>query len=502
MTPAPDEGRTLADCDPNSFQIDLIRRYLAGQTIIGVWGALGCGKSAGLALLVKVVAETRPGAGVLCVMDSYPNLRAIALRNMSQVLRPPWRYIKSERTWTHPNGSWVELRHYTVTSTGHEGQNPLEGRDVHLVIIDEAQAFDDSQVFKHANDRARQAVRDMNGNLHHAGVVVNGRPAAVDWWPHAIEAAGGVVLRPDWSVNAPNLDPGWYGRQVATRTPDEVRSLLHGDAFPVSDRPFGLWREAPWPDGNLLEGFKYDPELPAALCLDPGYRWPGAAVIQCQDRVHPVTGATVSLPVIMACICPDDCSTPELMVEAREHVWARPYRSLAPRPLMWIDDVVMDPAGKGVTAHTGMDDLELIGYPPPGAADPIPLLGNGLGLWPIAESDHHKQNVKVGIERVRRAILTSDGMRRLVAPADAWARWRAAPPTERNWARTVLGYRWPAKGRTMKAGAGQPQHLADAVRYWVRWALWDIPAVLTLGGMGTANEDEAPPWAAGVLGMR
>jgi len=485
----------------NRFQRDFLLTCLE-HPFVGVWGGIGCGKSVALAMLCKVVGETRPGCSIIFVMESYGDLGDIARPNLDAVLGPSWRWLAGVKRYAHPNGSEVKLRYYRdASNTRHEGANPLEGRDAHLVVIDEAQKFEDDTPFKHASDRARSSALDVNGVEHPAGVVVNGRPSAVEWWPTAIANAGGVVMRPVSEDNAANLDPGWFDRQRATRTPEEVDALMHGLPWPVADRPYGSWRPESWPAGNLLDGWVYDPARPTLAGIDWGYRWPAVVYVQDTERLNPDTGRVDPLSVMFRSQCPDDCLTPELLEHMREVAWPRHLAHLAPGPRIWLDGVVVDPAGLARNLHSGWSDVDAVAYPPPGGAAVEGPVGWGLGLAAIAETDAAKQDVRGGIVRVQRAICTADGGRRLVVPREVWDEWRSQAPPARNPAHTIMAYRWPEKGRPQNPGRGQPQHVADAIRYLVRYLLWTLPA-FDIGGAAGLIDVAPPAWVGRVKAER
>lgn len=471
---------SISDCKPNKFQRNLLRAYLSGETMIAVWGGVGCGKSVGLAMLAKLVSETRPGARTLIVMRSYSDLIRIAYRNLRSALGPAWAYNVSRKVWSHPNGSEVELAYYDLKSTQDEGQNPIDGADCHLVILDEANKYRDDLVFKHCNDRVRSWCADLNGQLHAPGLVINGRPSGIAWWPRAMrdllnkaeeqaKAAGkpcevtGRVLHVKSYTNAMHLGTDYYARQRAARTEAEYKAMIEGDRFPAPDRLFGEWSDDPWPVGNVLTDFEIDHNRHTYITIDPGIGWPAAVVWQRVERAHPELGPVV-LHVMVDVITVESQTTPYFLEEIRQHWWPRGHEHLAPIHCQGrLDEVAIDPrGGRKRSEDTGRTTEDLIQNPPPGAAGLSDTDSPGLGLWSHYD---YSTSVELRLTRVQRAICAGkERLRRLVICPQLHSRELTAKPEARGWRHTQLSYKLdPKRGMPKKGGPGDASGVADAV---------------------------------------
>lgn len=486
-----DDRPPLSECMPNSFQWELCREILSGINLLAVWGGIGCGKSTGLAMAAKLIAETRPGCGGYFVMSAYPQLNRTAVPNLLTMLGDPWDFKKAERKFVHPNGSWIALAYYDVKSTQHEGQNPIEGANAHWAIVDEAQMWATDMIFKHLSDRCRESAKDLNGNVYNPVIIMNGRPSSIDWWPRAVENAvaaakaaaetngtecvtHGRVMRVKSYANLARLGMDWVERQRAIRTPSEFRSLLEGELLETPDTILADWRDVDargkpcaWPEGNLLTDYQYDPSLPATVCVDPGIGFPAAVVIQSVTREHPTLGQ-IQLHVIVDVITAEHVTTPALLDKIRDRWWPREYEDVAPIDASGRFDLVVVDAhgGDNTNRHSGMTDVELVQQPPPGASD-VDFMGGGLGCETIASYDPVLTSVAYGVTKMQRLILSAAGVRRLVVSPELWRREREAPPTERGWNHTVRAYKYGPRGKPKKGGAGDPSGVADAVRLYV-----------------------------------
>lgn len=471
---------SIADCVPNSFQRNLIRLYLEGETMLAVWGGVGCGKSVGLAMLAKVVAELRPGARILIVMRTYKDLMRIAYRNLRSALGPAWTYNVSRRVWSHPNESEIELAYYDLKSTQDEGQNPIDGADCHLVIVDEANKYADDLVFKHCNDRVRSWATDLMGNLHPPGLVVNGRPSGIPWWPRAMQdlldkaeeqarekgkpcEVRGRVLHVKSYSNAMHVGTDYFARQAAARTKGEYKALIEGGTFPAPDRLFGEWSDEHWPAGNVLAGCKAEPDRHTYISIDPGIGWPAAAVFQRVERDHPVIGIVV-LHVLVGVVTVESKTRPYFLEEIRKEWWPRTYEHLAPPEVtLRLDEAALDPRGgrkrSDDTGFTAEDDIR---NPPPGDGSLQPFDTPGLGLQCLYD---YGPSPELKVSRVQRAICSGrEGVRRFVVSEELHERELAANPTDRGWRHTQLSYKMDKKkGIPKKGGPGDPSGVADAV---------------------------------------
>lgn len=403
---------------PNSFQAEMILAVLEGRMPLAVRAGVGVGKTAGVALLLLVMSEVVPDAEVLVVMKSQRSIKRNLNPTCKRLFAGKARWSARDFTWTFKTGFKVELAYYNRTEGSDEAENPIEGADVWLVIIDEAQQLPES-VFEHATDRARKKVYDINGTLRSAGVVAMGRPSARGWHRRlvreAVEKLGGDpdahVLSASTTVNAHNLDPDYLARQKAIRTPEQYRAMIECAEMPPEEgQVFGALSMAPWPEGNQLEDFSFEQRCPTWLSVDFGANTPHVLYIQ------EVRRGDLLLDCVFAELAPSKVLTPELAVMlttgadvgpgARVRVWPRDHRELG--DALPLDGVVGDPAGHQKSRQTGLSDIDVLRREP--TEDWMP----GLGVPVLAPTAAEQRSTRERATAIQSMICAADGHRRLV----------------------------------------------------------------------------------------
>lgn len=407
---------------PNDFQAELLIAVLEGTMPLAVRAGVGVGKTAGVALLLLVMSEVVPDAEVLVVMKSQRSIKRNLNPTCKRLFAGKARWSARDFTWTFKTGFKVELAYYNRTEGSDEAENPIEGADVWLVIIDEAQQLPES-VFAHATDRARKKVYDINGTLRSAGVVAMGRPSARGWHRRlvreAVEKLGGDpdehVLSASTRVNAHNLDPDYLARQKAIRTPEQYQAMIECAEMPPEEgQVFGELSVAMWPEGNQLGDFVYDESRPTWLAIDPGVNTPHVLYIQ------EVRRDGVLLDCVFAELAPSKILTPALAAmlttgadvgagavgaSRRLRVWPRHDRARG--TALPLDGIVSDPAGHQKDKHTGLSDIDVFRRAP--TEDWMP----GLGV-PVLAPTHSDRTARARATAIQSMICAADGHRRLV----------------------------------------------------------------------------------------
>lgn len=417
---------SAATITPNSFQAELIWAVLEGTMPLAVRAGVGVGKTAGIALLLLVLSDVVPDARVLVVMKSQRSIKRNLQPTCKKLFAGKARWSARDFKWSFATGFEVELAYYDRVDGGDEAANPIEGADMWLVIVDEAQQLPES-VFAHATDRARQLVYDINGEPRSAGVIAMGRPSARGWHRRlvrqAVEKLGGDpdahVLSATTHVNAHNLDSGYLARQAAIRTPAEYRAIIECAEMPPEEgQLFGMLSAAPWPEGNVYESFVYDPQRPTWLAIDPGQNTPHVLWIQEVEEL--VCGQRATIDVVFAEVAPSQTLTPALAVMLTTgamsdgrllRVWPRHLRG-GPEGAMPLDGVVADPAGHARDRHTGLSDIGLLMRAPD--EDWMP----GLGVTVRAPTGNEQRSTRARAWAIQSLLLAADGGRRLCLAPD------------------------------------------------------------------------------------
>ena len=433
-------------------------------------GGKGSGKSLLLCWLAVMLAYLRPGAEIALVMDTHKSLRDIHLPFLMQ-LAPSvggvWR--AGDLEWHFPNGSVIRMRHLEMAGDPMMGGSPVEGGNYHAVLMDEGQKVD-ARYWMVFLERARVAVLDLAGNLCAPLVITSGLPIGT-WWCAETARAGGLVLRPQTRDNTHN-DAGYEGRLRAAMTEARARAMLDGEEYTPEGAIYQEFVARDEADGGNLSDRVLDyARCRTALIIDPGVNRP-FATLAAQDLESKVwylaanwapdgdvNGVSVSR---LASIILRDC-----VLRAGWKQGGKPP----------IDEVWMDPAGRSRSQESARPQLEVWGLPPP----------EGIGQRPRINTDPSRVPVMAGIQRTQLAFER----KRLMMLASLYRKCMSEPPTQRNLARCLLGYRWDPRhdGEPLK-GDGNDDG-ADTVRYLVM-AMPDLWHIGTVSHAAPAPPREAP----------
>lgn len=429
---------------PLPWQADLAREVISGRCTLGaIRGGIGSGKSAALVTLADALAETRPGACIVLGMDTWPRLKDVH-QPLYQALCPAADWVASSRWYRYPNGSQVRLRHLDQPPGAAAGTSPLEGGNIHAVILDEAQALR-PDVLDLATSRARIDVKDVTGVQRPALVVACGIPVEPAWWVDRVRQVGGRVWLPVTAENVAHLGAGYLERQRAVLSTRDYAALIENRPLPPEGRVYYTWDPADHPFGCVLRRWRYRPEMRTAASVDFGLRRPAVLIAALDEDL----GAWV----VVDELAPDEILTPDLARQITRR--AVPRRVWAPGDRRYpLDILVADPAGGARSSQTGQSDLD--------------ILSAGVGMPATVERDPARREVRAGVTRVCLALER----RRLLVEGSLFDRGLRAPRGDRTLARAISGYAYPPRGGDQPAKDGVYDHHADALRYLVRHVLW------------------------------
>jgi len=459
---------------PNRLQAQMIRAVLDGRLPLAVRAGIGSGKTAGIALLILTLSEVVPDARILVVMKTQRTLKRNLMPACRALFQGRARWRARDDQWVFRSGLTAEMTHYDPAASADEAHNPIEGADMWLVIIDEAQMLPE-QVFRHATQRARQRVVDVIGRVCHAGVMVLGRPAAFEWHRRIVRDTARRlgrdpsrhVISATSRVNLANLSPHYIEQQRATLSEAQFRALVECGDMPTEGQAFTHWSLDPWPAGNLLAGFRYDPARRTVVAADLGRGSPHVLFIQPVERE--VDGKVVTLDVVFDELAPENVLTPRLAELIVARGWPRADRKPPPAVPYRIDEAVVDPAGHQRDRHSGLSDIALLRN---GPREPhLP----GLGVTILAPTAPDRRAVRARAERIERLIRSGDGIRRLVVAPTMLDR----PDGDRALVRALARYSHDdiARAETgRKAHRDLVSHAVDALGYYVAQHRWTIEA--------------------------
>lgn len=164
------------------------------------------------------------------------------------------------------------------------------------------------------------------------------------------------------SYDSPFLSKANLDSMAAMMDEATVQQELMGRFVITTGRMWDQFVEAPWPDGNILEGAEYDPNKPFFIGGDLGGGQSAFQIVQYFDPVHPVTGRRIfdgKLACIVAELTPSQMGLEAVMGEVIEHYCDGNHITRAPAMVIVGHDVeassVLGPSGAEYFKHLGWD---------------------------------------------------------------------------------------------------------------------------------------------------
>lgn len=451
----------------NPFQVRVVAAWLSGYRRIALRAGWGSGKSRALGVIAWLAGEQ--GTDVLWATDSGPRIQTVVQPVCEELLRPAgWRYNSQKNCWTK-NGATIWLRSYFRQGTRSAEANSIEGVNVGLVLLDEAQVFRDDEVLRKLFGRAR------TGTVTPA-IVMAGLPVWGAWWEAAAEKMGssGRILHGTSFDNLANLRPEWLADAPETLGKEEFEAMLLNKPRPPEGQIYSCWSAEP--GGNVIDGWQWSPTMRTVWSIDPGSAKPSATLwaedlklkawVLCGE-VNPHTAPT------------DPTLTPELARAMCGVAWPRHLAASKPPEVKFlVDAAIADPNAKRrdrnrETGQRARSDIQILSEPPAGLGAPGQ---SGIGLRPYVLDgtmpDYaDRTDVRAGIIRVRIAM----GLRKLLCTREVWD---AGQAKGRSFRKAVVGYRNDAWGQPVRFEGYDD--VMDTVRYLVRWpgapGLWTAHA--------------------------
>ena len=469
---------SLADFHFLDWQRDLIKAVVVDEVqAVAIRGGIGCGKSAALIFLAGILATSRPGATIVVVMDTYSRLEKVH-QPLAQVILPALGGTYRPSRWTYDlsNGSKVIFTYYDRPAGRPDAKNPLEGGTFHAVLVDECGTFNSNEVWKIANNRARQRVLDLNGRECSPLVVLCGYPEDPCWWVHEVQKAAQdpvaplkvAEFYPLTADNETNLSADYIARQIATLDPDEVEAKVYNRPKPKKGQVLSNWVADIWPNGNLLDE-KADKTRPTTLAIDFGGRNPAVLFLQHDERR--------GLDIIVDDLQPDNVDLEPLA----EMIRARGWNIVA---------AVGDVAG---LQHNPISRTNQIAF----LSRPVSQGGLGVQIRP-SPTDPRKRDIVEGVRKLR-ARIEWRGDRRLVMLKSLWDDGLRLGGGQRTMARCIQSYRWDElKGQPVKDG--KSDHGIDACRYWCVTYHWFEEGEAPRLSVYSPSSNDVKPAASKLIG--
>lgn len=479
------QGEASEEVSPivlNDMQVQIMADVFAAEPIIAVQAGWGSGKTSALVFAMQAISYLVPGGLTPLVLDTRPRYDRVLHLEIKKWCGPlGWTWHERKMTWTdpHTDSSFVVVPYFRP-ETKSSSHNPLEGVNgtSGYAIVDECQLLT-SEVAEKLTGRIRSGPKPVR--------ILVGLPEADAWWVAMAVRRGCEPIFAPSSVNARNLGENWLEDAAATISEEEHAAMVENKPQAATGVVYHEWVWKRWPDGNLApDWWVYRDDMPGYLSVDPGTRKPSALVIvhDEDERFGPGGADIVVAEVNTRRLTLADFTQAILAV-----AWPRSKQGDAPGPRYWLDDGVIDRAGRqarDVDLRSTADELEA-----PIVIAPDGSCIGGLGLPLHCTTDADKIRVSTGVQRVKRLVL-HQGRRRLLCSDAVYREGMATGKTKNSLYRALREYKYPSTGDTSnetpnKTGIEDP---VDALRYWaIRWRWYDGPGVLP----PTGRRDELVP---------
>lgn len=454
---------------------DIYSFFMEGVDSLCIWGGIGAGKSIALMQFVHHLCLTHCSIDeqgrkmplfVLIVGDAYGTLedglfqihKELLLCNMKE--DSPFARVRRSGgaiEVTYKNGSRVLYRPLVLPNTKSSASSKIEGLSPNILISDETQKlaprFMDITVER---TRGADILDPQTGFQRPFMKIYAGRPSPDDFYLRRARelANNGIPFAFYYPSTLDMYDwDSQYVKNLRAAHPPHILPVVMqtdpGSTMPSESAIFSMFTPLIYPEGNLVD-IKVDYSHPTYLAMDFNVDRPSVLFIQELS----VEGRKRS--VIVDEWCPDK---EVLATELVDFIVSSPYYDA-------IEEIVCDPAGKArnvaATAGSIVDILR----------KPIKDGGTGKKVYATHPSGP-KKLVEDGVLKVQARIHNSDNERDILVRKELWDK----PAFKRGIKHTIQGYRRDEEDRAILTGAkgGQADHIADALRYYIRYRCWDKP---------------------------
>jgi hypothetical protein len=512
--PGPSTNRKVEAAPPpklNEMQKTALKALRRGDVVVALICGWGSGKTATLVFTLHMVGVAlRPGRRILLVTDTHKRYARVLQPEMRKWLEGwGWQEHIRDGKWLHAEtGSEIVVCPYFRPGTKASTSNSLEGIDVTsgVAVVDEGQTMS-SEVYTKIWGRIRSGPSPQ--------VVVAGLPVWGAWWVEAAVKAGCVPIRSASHVNKAVIG-AWLASIEGNIPEREYRKMVLAIDEPPEGIVYSMWLPNGQLDqtpGNLVEPrhwWRYKPEMIGRVLVDPGVEKPVAILVVHDD--DPRWGVDGGVDVIVGEICPGRLgSVEEFCAKILEVAWPRTWAegcawSVGPdgcpepkgpqEPRIWLDEGVIDRAGRRAAAANGNKDVTMTSWVDDLARPPT---DGGIGLTLSFTDQGERTLIENGVRCVS-MWMVRQGQRRLLMLSRVWEDGGAA---EQSLRKSILGYKRGPSGQPVKEnGLDDP---VDTLRYAaVRWQWVSVkpPSGGCTGVLGSASAAAALHRGETAVGIR
>lgn len=471
----------------NTMQLRILEALFHRDPIISARAGWGSGKTSALVFAMIAISHLVPGGTTPVVTDTRPRYDRVLHPAISRWCKAlGWTWHERLMTWTDPStGSKFVVVPYYKPDTRSDTHNPLEGLDGDsgFAIVDECQALP-AEVAAKLTGRIRSGPDPVR--------IFMGLPVDGAWWIALAVKRGCEPIYSPSSVNRANLGRAWLDDARETLSEEEYEAMVLNKPIRPTGQVYHEWLWQRWPAGNLApEWWCYDPSMRTVIAIDPGVRKPSVLLIAHDDDPRFGEGGA---DIIVGEFNPLRLTVSEIVGEVLKVAWPRSQAHLAPDDRIWIDEGVIDKAGRNNTRDNDLrstaEQLErAVAFGPDGEPK------GGIGVEFAVTTDPERVWVPAGIQRVKR-LICHYGQRRLLCSEEVYQGGLNAGATRNSLVRALAEYTYPQQSDSSseepkKSGIEDP---LDALRYWAIMYHWDfrLPYRRPMHGMVVAKRKPLP----------
>lgn len=442
----------------NPLQKEILRELVVGgEFLISVQAGWGSGKSTALVLAVLLWSQLRKGKGEasLLVTDTLSRYKQVLHPALQKILLPlGWENYPSEGRWTNGDHT-IWTRAYFRPGTENSSSNSLEGLNVSFAVLDEAQAFRDSEVYQKMIGRIRSMTDQGQPKIICAGL-----PQWGAWWVEEAERSAGKVIKATSHVNSANLPKAWF---EAVKSLPEAERLAMIENLPQP--PKGSVYSEFSPTTNIVKGWVYNREHKSYITIDWGFQKPSLSIIT-HDPTLPDNKGGFGVDVVHRELNPANCTVPSMIKLILDFACPRDLAHLYPPTHILLDGGSCDKAGQARSDQTGIENVRVLKKP---------VSEGGLELPLRFTTDSIRVDIMNGVRRLKK--LFEDGKIKLTE--DLWSEGLRKSQGN-SLAKAISSYRWASENKDIPKKDGTEDPL-DALRYFVLNFRWRDDSTLGVG---------------------
>ena len=344
--------------EPQAQILDIFDEIIASKSravhYVNYVGGRGCGKTSIALRVILDVALRYPGERTAWTTRSEPEIDDVIIVELEENLEPEVYRVRGSRgsryiEWC--NGHRTYLKSRNVDNPNKRGGL---GLTVMGIVHDEA-----------ATGFRIEKLTDFNNGIRGKGrpfffCLTTSTPLPNGYQSYCQQDIARTVHAS--SYDSPFLDKENLDTLAAMMDADTVKQELGGQFVMGSGRMWDTFVEKPWPEGNIAEGFQYDPEKPFYLGGDLGGGMSAFQIVQYFDPRHPETGRMMfdgKLAVVVAELVPHQMGMEAVAAEIIEHYCEGDHLRRKPVKVIVGHDVnsstVVGPSGAEYFRHLGWD---------------------------------------------------------------------------------------------------------------------------------------------------